>query len=368
MNPAHRHRAFRATGFTRLSQSGAVALAGLLAVPLVWAGFSSSTSFEVYQRDQLSGNLDFEEATDTDSAMGTDLANVSGSLETTFQSHQYATTMGGLFNAFGDSDVNLFGTRSHTLDLTGEFPTAKKWNVSTILYTGQSTFTDQLAIAPGTGGVQPAYQTVDFVWNITGLYSQQLDLDVNQQPLYRITDRLQFSARDVGGNLYQPAVLDVTTFDTDANPADPRDWSTLDAPVNFRNAPVPLVNGELLILSVTLGEAVGGGFRPVSLEMTLDIESHHNFLNDGPQLNYDVSGFIEYHFANSADLVGLIIRDSTGAVRTDAIVTSQEGVVYTIIPEPGTIILLCFSTPFIFRRRRRQRWTAGEQIPGCPPL
>lgn len=337
----------------RLVRHGIVAAAVVTAlVTNAWGGFTATTGYEIFVRDQLDGNPTFEDDDDSKSANGTTTAFTSGSISTTYQNHQYATEMGGLFNVFGDHDVALYGTRSQTLQLSGVSGPIK-WDTARLKYTGHSTFTDTVNIAPPTGSIQPDFADVSFVWELTGFHTQRLDTRTGEKPLYRIKDHAKFDAREVGGLLYEPATLDVTTYDPDANVNDPRSWSELGNDINVANQPVPGVHGKQLVLKVNLRELQSGGFQPLKLQFDLDIESEHNFLNDGSTFNYGLSGFIEYHFANSADLVGIIIRDETGAIRTDAVITSAEGISYTQIPEPAaTAGLLALLAPAALRRRK----------------
>ncbi len=71
-----------------------------------------------------------------------------------------------------------------------------------------------------------------------------------------------------------------------------------------------------------------------NLDVSLIVDSTYKFANDGPGVNYFLHGDIRLDVSNSLDILGILIRDETGAIRTDVDVTSSEGVNYPLLSAP----------------------------------
>jgi hypothetical protein len=245
--------------------------------------------------------------------------------------------------------------------MDGTRPTSAKWNHSETYIYGGASFSDRLSFQV-TGQAVPRLTTLEFVWNLAGHYIQIIDIAAGEQPLYRLSDRIHFTA-NANGLEEEPVDLDATTYDPDAQQPVPAMWSLLDDDVNLPFQPIPGVSNSTLRLLVTLRQDGAGGYLPVDLETQLTIESTHSFLNDGNSLNYFLRGNTEFAFTNSADLVGITLRDDSGAARGDVTVTSAEGVNYTlIVPEPSSAVALACAAGLASAARRRR--TDGVAIGG----
>jgi hypothetical protein len=337
MSPVPGRARARSCWLTTIARTTAILLAcGGFAAEST-AATSANTHFESTQRDQLSENLDYETDTATDSGAGESLAAAVGDLNTTYAEHSYRTLMGvaqGLA-----ADVELFGIRTHSFDMSGVPGTLRKWDQSATYIYGEARFSDR--VTPQFNGLaSPQLSSLDFIWILRGTYSQVIDIEDFEQPLYRLSDRVRFEA-DLGGYEVAPVAFDVTTYDPDVQRPVPAMWSLLDNDLDIVNMTVPGVSGRLSHLQANLLRFNDGTYPEVDLSTALILESVQNFLNDGAAINHSLIGNTAFDMGNSADLLGVIIRDETGTIRTDVVLNSANGVHYTIlVPEPATIMLL----------------------------
>lgn len=320
------------------------------------AGISANTYFESHQIDQVSIDpFEFDERYDGDNDMGTSFVNTSGTFSTFHQNHGYETFSGAATNYVGGRPVHMEALHRHHFELGG-FDEGSLWiGAEAFIYSGV-TFSDTLTLTvqgPGT----PSLVSVEYVWKGSGRYTQIIDIATGQQPLYRLTERIRFSA-GAGGSEDAAIDIDITIYDPDAQQPTPAMWSVLDDDVNLLNQPIPGLDdvNQTLTVKVDLQPDGLGGYLPIPLDASLSVESRHKFLNDGPSLNFFLRGESELLFTNSADMLGIIVRDETGAVRTDVIVTSAEGVVYPLlVPEPASLVLLCVGLAAVSGGRCRRR-------------
>jgi hypothetical protein len=327
-----------------------------LAAPAANAGLTAYTYFESTQTDQIVYDpLEYFHDGATDSDSGTDFAQATGSLDTPYASHTFDTRAAAITNAAG-VDVSLAGWRNHEFDMRGTVsPTSFiGWISSDTYIYSNATFVDQATFAPQGGGL-PELVKVEYVWRVDALFTQILDIPDNERPLYRLTDRIHFTA-DAGGAELAAVDIDVTTYDPHA-PDPPPMWSVLQEDVNLIDQPAEGASAMPVHMTAVLQEDGMGGYLPLNLNTALTVESWHKFLNDGPEINSYLKGEATYSFSNSVDLVGLIVWDETDTARTDVIVTSAAGIAYTLLPDPATLALLAVGGAGLLLRRR----TAGGQ-------
>lgn len=340
---AYRHHGAAFSEHHRVRRTGrlmmAITLAGL--VQPVNAQIDSYTYYEMIQSDLLSGGppfvYDTQSGTDGATFAGFGQANVAGDLTTFYQGHSVNSRIGTSPGVPGET-VSMVADRNHEFRMRGTDENSLWLSTQTYVY-GHTHFRDQISFQV-QGHQTSALATVEYVWNLSGLFTHILDIpDTAQRPLYRLHDRLRFAA-DAGGAEVQPIDIQVDIYDphTAGLPGPPM-WSVLQQDVNLIEQSIPGIFGDTT-LTATIQPDAGSGYAPVVIDAMLIIETRNNFLNDGPELNYYLQGNTRLNFANSADLLGIILRDETGAIRTDVEVTSALGLDYILLPEPASGLLL----------------------------
>ncbi|MEX0885748.1 MAG: PEP-CTERM sorting domain-containing protein [Phycisphaeraceae bacterium] len=351
MSYVHRSRS------ARLAQVGGVATLALLALAATpaRAELSSYAYFESYQQDlvMVTDQFIYEDRTEGESELinGEGSAAAVGEYHTLHQTHEYGTLASGLVN-LTNRPVAMWAFQEHDFEMRGTSEESL-WTRSDALIYSSVSFSDELTLT-AQGPSLPALTSIQYIWKTEGTHSQVADIADDQQPLYRLKTKFQFSA-SAGGAETAPISVDLTIYDPDAQQPTPAMWSALDDDVSVLNQPIPGVDATYTLTANIPVDPISGEYLPVALDAMLVIETRNQFLNDGPGLNYFLQGRTEIEFSNSADLIGIIVRDETGAVRTDVDVASAAGVNYTLlVPEPGTLTLLGLVTAGLLASRPRR--------------
>ena len=325
----------------------AAVLAVLCWAPWAGAEIMSTTTIDSFQQDIIAP-FTYQEVPggDSDSASGTAAARAKADVVSTYQRHQ--------IESYGQTSINFSGVpaklgtwHKHDIEANGQNPDAM-WFRSEVTIQTQASFADTLALSVAGTGL-PALVSVEYVWQMTGSYTHVLDIPSDQQPLYRMKSQVKFHA-DAGGRERSPIDIDTTFYDPDAQQPTPAMWSLLDDDVNLIRQPIPDMEPRPTLTADLAGDGQGG-YLPLAISAALNVDTQHNFLNDGASLNYFLRGETELWFYNSADLVGLIVRDEAGAIRTDVMVQSAQGVDYALLPEPTSLALVLAGAVALLLRR-----------------
>lgn len=322
------------------------------------AGSAVSIILESTHQDLLSGLPEFEGMSVTDSSSQTLLATgafaaVSKTQASTYQHHAFNAMVG-----VSNGQPSLFTVHGQTLEMTGgTVGSPQRWFNAVTQFVSNAQYTDTIGVTFNSASQLPP-ATLEFIWTLFATHTERLRAPADQRPLYRLSHKLAF---DVTANgQVAPIAVDSDSYDPDVHQTPPRFiWSLLSQDLERIDLPVDGLDRRVEVLRVRLTPGdEAGSFAPVELEATLLVKSDHNFLNDSSMLNYDLSGKVDYDFGSSADLVGVVVRDASGAVITDVSLTSAAGATLTVlsaIPELPAGAMLALGLTALAAAGRRQR-------------
>jgi hypothetical protein len=322
----------------RLHRISRVALL-CLSVCQATAAINTTTSFNAAQTDKLSSDpfvFETETGADADQVSGSVEAEASGIVGSPLQTHEFSIEAITIKNQSGPKPVSMRANSNHEFEMRG-IDGNVLWLASDSQLEASSTFNDVVSLVD-LDPTLPNLLSVTYFFRLSANRTHIIDSAAGQQPLYRLEERIRFNA-NAGGLEFAPVEFDMTFYDPHTRPPITTEYSVLEDDVNIIGQQLIPDSQQIHILQFDLprvlefGNIVG---YAANFAASLVIESSHKFLNDGPSLNFFLSGSVYLGVSNSADVLGMLVRDETGAIRTDIEVTSAEGVIYPLLTEPIT--------------------------------
>jgi hypothetical protein len=321
----------------RLHRISRVALL-CLSVCQATAAINTITSFNSSQTDLVSTDpFDFLTAADSDAdqVLGDAWAQAHGIVESIWQVHELMTIASTRKSASGSKAVSMVADFAHEFDMRGVLEVG--WRQSVSQLEASISFNDVVSLVARDPAL-PSLLSVTYFIELTANRTHSIDIPPGQRPLYRIEDRIRFNA-NAGGLEFAPVEFDMTFYDIHTRPPVTTEYSVLEDDVNIPYQQLIPDSQQIHMLQFDLPRVLEfGNIIGYAADFTASmvIESTHKFLNDGPEANYFLRGQIEFNFSNSADVLGMLVRDETGAIRTDIEVTSAEGIIYPLLTAPIT--------------------------------
>jgi len=309
-----------------------------LSVCQATAAINTITSFNSSQTDLVSTDpFDFLTAanSDADQVPGDAWAQAQGIVKSRWQDHELKTIASTRKSASGSKAVSMMADFVHEFDMRGVLELG--WRASHSQLDASITFNDVVSLV-AVDPALPNLLSVTYFIELTAYRTHSIDIPAGQRPLYRLEDRIRFNA-NAGGLEFAPVEFDMTFYDIHTRPPITTEYSVLEDDVNIPDQQLIPDSQQIHILEFDLPRVLESGNivgYAADFTASLVIESTHKFLNDGPEVNYFLRGQVEFNFSNSADVLGMLVRDETGAIRTDIEVTSAEGVIYPLLTAPIT--------------------------------
>ncbi len=259
-----------------------------------------------------------------------------GTVGSPYQTHEFEVSVTAEKNVAPNVPVKMSSSQVHRFNMLGLEETF--WWKSEATMNNSSIYSDSLSFVTRNPTLPPLI-TAEYYFRLTAWDNQIIDIRPDEEPFYRIEDRIRFNANATGSGSSSIA-FDKTIYDIHATTPVSTEYSVLEGDVNFSNRPLIPEEEQYHTLTVEYERVLEFGnivAYLASVDVSLYVDSTHKFFNDGPGLNRFLRGDTYLNVSNSLDIVGILIRDETGAIRTDVDVTSAEGVNFPLLSAPITI-------------------------------